>query len=567
MPHKKTLFADPDFQQMMDVIATPVFVKDVRHRYVFLNQAFADLLGVTREDLVNADGRDIYKDGEFEAFSAKDDEVFKTGGMVEAEQQLTNVRGDTCTVINRKMLLTFNGAPVLVGVIHDITAYRKSEAYNRFLAFHDTLTGLPNRAFLYERVERALAESQAVGANVALMMLDIDRFKEINDTYGHLAGDELIREFSQRLTAVVGGDHMVARLGGDEFAIFLSPLGAVTDVVDLCRRISDRAATPFNVIGSHAYVSASMGIAVCPGEAGLTVGELLRKADIALYQAKVRGSGLYRFFDESMDDGRKRRTEIERDLRIALETGQGLSVAYQPIVKNGSEALIGVEALIRWNHPRLGWLPPVQFISIAEESGLIFLLGDWVLQKACEALREFDDLSLAVNVSAIQLRDPCLADRVFEIVRVTGFDPRRLELEITETAILNANRVAKETIRRLRERGIRIALDDFGTGYSNLDHLSQLDVDKIKIDRSFTMRMAQSASAAAIVTAVTQIATALNLATTVEGVETEEQRDCFSTIPCTELQGFLFSKPISADELSQFVEQYRKRVVSRSAAT
>jgi len=290
--------------------------------------------------------------------------------------------------------------------------------------------------------------------------------------------------------------------------------------------------------------------------AGITLGELLRKADIALRRAKADGRGCHRFYDDSMDGGYKDRLEIEHDLMQALGNGKELTVAYQPTVCNRSEILIGVEALVRWNHPRLGPLSPVQFIPMAEESDLIFELGDWVLRQACLALRTLVGLTLAINVSPIQLRDPNLADRILEILAQSKFDATRLELEITESAILNASTVAKETLRRLRKQGIRIALDDFGTGYSSLDHLSQLEVDKIKIDRSFIMHMVQSEAAAAIVQAVTQLGRTLNLAITAEGVETREQRDYLAATSCTELQGFLFSRPMSALELTSFVHSY-----------
>jgi diguanylate cyclase (GGDEF)-like protein/PAS domain S-box-containing protein len=556
MLDKMLMSASHDFWHILDVVVAPVFIKDAQCRYIFVNAAFAILVGVEREKLLQADGREVYLDSEFDSFHRTDQYVFESGEAVEVEAQLTNVHNETRTFLVRKVPVRVDGTQVLVGVLQDITAFRKAEAYNRFLAFHDALTGLPNRTFLFDLIERALTLPTVVGRSTALLILDLDHFKQFNVTHGPLAGDALIREFAQRVTAVVRAQDTVARLGGDEFAIFLENADSSDEVEVICRRIATASSKSFNVIGTHAHIFASIGGVIMAAGAGITLGELLRKANIALRRAKADGRGCHRFYDDSMDGGYKDRLEIEHDLMQALRNGKELTVAYQPTVCNRGEMLIGVEALVRWNHPRLGPLSPVQFIPMAEESDLIFELGDWVLRQACLALRTLVGLSLAVNVSPIQLRDPNLADRIFEILEQSKFDATRLELEITESAILNASTVAKETLRRLRKQGIRIALDDFGTGYSSLDHLNQLEIDKIKIDRSFIMRMVQSAAAAAIVQAITQLGRTLNLAITAEGVETREQRDYLATTSCTELQGFLFSRPMSALELTGFVHSY-----------
>jgi predicted signal transduction protein with EAL and GGDEF domain len=325
-------------------------------------------------------------------------------------------------------------------------------------------------------------------------------------------------------------------------------------VDSLCARILDAARRPFEVAGIRAYVGASIGVVIA-AEPDCRYTDLLRKADVALYKAKTDGRGCYRVFCEEMDEGRRMRALIETELREALAEGRGLELHYQPLYATSDEALIGVEALVRWNHQTLGFLSPAQFIPIAEETGLIAQLGEWVLERACKTLSRWPDFALAVNVSPVQLRDPMLAPHVLKIVRESGFDPKRLQLEITENALFNADATVAASIRLLRAAGVRIALDDFGTGYSSLAHLRKLEVDKVKIDRSFVQYLGQSADSAAIVQAVANIGKTLGLMVTAEGVETEEQREFLASTGCTELQGFLFSRPLPEEEIASLLDR------------
>jgi diguanylate cyclase (GGDEF)-like protein len=427
-----------------------------------------------------------------------------------------------------------------------------SEAQAQHLAFHDTLTGLPNRALFNDRFDRALADSRRTGAQLAILYLDVDRFKNVNDTLGHPAGDDLIRELARRLTGLMRGADDVSRLGGDEFGVIQTGVTSTRDVEALCERIIAAVAQPFHLLGSSAFVGVSIGVAIAP-QAGVDHAELVRKADIALYRAKVEGRNLFRIFSDEMDFTVQRRREIERELREALEVGGKLEVVYQPLYSARTAGMVGVEALLRWHHPTHGTIPPGVFIPIAEEAGLIHELGDWVLREACKAAVRWPLHHVAVNVSAVQFRSQRFAARVLDILRETGMAPNRLELEVTESVLLDSAELSAVTLEALRAAGIRIALDDFGTGYSSLTYLQKYPVDKIKIDRSFVQNLGSDAASDAIVEAMVNLARALRVEVTAEGVETVQQRDALKRIGCDELQGFLLSPPVTADTVDRLL--------------
>ena len=428
---------------------------------------------------------------------------------------------------------------------------KASEAQAHHLAFHDVLTGLPNRTLFEDRFNHALARVQR-GEQVALMMLDLDRFKHVNDTLGHHAGDSLIREFGARLSNLVGADDTVTRLGGDEFAIVQVRTGA-EEAKRLCERIIAAAQEPYDVLGSQVFVGVSIGLVLSP-EDGTERIDLLRKADIALYRAKAGGRNCYCCFTPEMDETIAVHRMIEEDLRHALATGEGLEVVYQPQIGSAG-TVVGVEALARWQHPTHGHIPPSQFIPVAEQTGLIVPFGEWVLRQACSASRRWPDLYVSVNLSPVQFRVASFVDRVVAIVQETGCDPRRVELEVTESVLLDENSGTIAALRRLRHAGFRIALDDFGTGYSSLGYLHRFEVDKIKIDRSFTQSLGQGSKAAAVVHAIVALGRAMSLTVTAEGVETDTQKNFLHTAGCNEMQGFLFSKAVSAEKLTQMLSQ------------
>lgn len=360
------------------------------------------------------------------------------------------------------VLISFGVSLLVRRLRHASTELQVSEAQAHHLAFHDPLTGLPNRAFFVSRLESALMETRRDGRRIALHYLDLDRFKNVNDTLGHAAGDDLIRELAERLTSLLRSQDFVARLGGDEFAIVQGDVRSTQDVTALCDRILRTVAHPFELLGTAAFVGVSIGVAVAPDSA-TDRAELVRKADIALYRAKSEGRNRFRVFSEEMDSFVRRRQEIEEDLREALAAGDQLKVFFQPIYFALNGKISGVEALLRWNHPQHGFVSPGNFISIAEESGLIHEIGDLVLREACLAGKRWPVRRIAVNVSAIQFRSSDFAAKVLGVMQETGLDPSRLELEITESVLLDSAQVVEPTFSALRAAGIRIALDDFGT--------------------------------------------------------------------------------------------------------
>ena len=387
-----------------------------------------------------------------------------------------------------------------------------------------------------------------------MLYLDLDRFKQVNDTLGHPAGDELIRQFGARLVAIVDPSYTVARLGGDEFMILVPHVDNEAEIEQLGQALIASARTPFDIHGNQIFVGVSVGAAIAPDDGTERV-ELTRKADVALYHAKMSGRSCYARFSEEMDVMLHKRRRIEQDLRAALaqpEDGQ-LRVHYQPVYASRGGAITGFEALLRWQHPTLGMIAPETFIHIAEEAGLIERLGQKVLREACLAATAWPGLSVAVNISAIELRNPALPVRVAETLMETGLLPSRLELEITESALTDPSGSCEDNVRALRGMGVRIALDDFGTGFSSLTRLQQLTVDRIKIDRNFVHGFGKAGSDEAIVQAIVDLARATGLKTTAEGVETDDQKSFLRRIGCDELQGFGFSRPLAKEDADRLV--------------
>jgi diguanylate cyclase (GGDEF)-like protein len=447
------------------------------------------------------------------------------------------------------LILTALGISLLVRRLRRAsTELQASEAQAQHLAFHDPLTGLPNRALFISRLDHSLIDSRRDGARIALLCLDLDRFKNVNDTLGHAAGDDLIRELAERLSGLTRANDCVARLGGDEFAILQCGVTSLEDVVALCERIIQTVSHPFELLGNAAFVGVSIGVAVAP-DCGVDRAELMRKADIALYRAKYEGRNRFRIFSDEMDFFVQRRRRVEAELREALASGDQLEVVYQPLYATNSGAMCGIEALLRWNHPKHGVVSPGVFVPIAEESGLILAMGDWVLREACRAGKRWPVRRVAVNVSPVQFRSPLFATKVLDMLRETGLEPNRLELEITESVLLDMAEIVEPTFSKLRGAGVRIALDDFGTGYSSLTYLQKYPVDKIKIDRSFVHNLDADAASDAIVQAIVDLARAMGVEVTAEGVETVAQRDALKRIGCDELQGFLLSKPLSVEDM------------------
>jgi diguanylate cyclase (GGDEF)-like protein len=432
---------------------------------------------------------------------------------------------------------------------HDITEQRRSEAKIAHMARHDALTGLPNRAFLNERLEQALARRSDI---VATHILDLDRFKHVNDTLGHPVGDVLLQMVADRLRSLVRDTDTIARMGGDEFVIVQAGLPQVADATSLAGRVIAALSEPFDIDGHHVVIGTSVGIAIGPSN-GETPDELVKNADLALYRAKSDGRGTFRFFEPDMDSLMQSRRILEQDLRKALAGGE-LELHYQPVVNLDRNEISGCEALIRWRHPGRGMVSPTAFIPLAEEIGLIVPLGEWVIRQACTtAARWPGKLKVAVNLSPAQFRSPGLLQVIVGALASSGLPANRLELEVTETILLQDSDTTLDILYRLRELGVRIAMDDFGTGYSSLSYLQRFPFDKIKIDRSFIGNIVESASSLNIVRAVAALASGLGVTATAEGVETQAQLETIKLEGCTEMQGFLFSKPLPADAVEKLI--------------
>ncbi|RRI03024.1 EAL domain-containing protein [Mesorhizobium tamadayense] len=428
------------------------------------------------------------------------------------------------------------------------SALQTSQDEAQYLAFHDTLTGLPNRALFEDRLRRTLLFASHDAARVALLYLDLDRFKHVNDTLGHPAGDELVRQTAARLRKTIREVDTVARLGGDEFAVILLDVPDIRSAEDVADRLLQRLCEPFKLIDDQVFVSASIGIALSAGPE-TDADDLLRKADIALYEAKKNGRGRYQVFAGDMDDLLLRKRKVEAELRKALTGGGGIKLAYQPVFATDGRRILGAEALIRWSHEVHGALPAAQFIAIAEERGLIGELGKWALSEACRFAVGTELPWIAVNISPMQLRDAGFAEQIASILKETGLDPARLQLETTESVLLEHNETIGAVITALRQSGVRIVLDDFGTGYSSLSYLRRQAIDKLKIDRSFIRLLDEDRSAAAIVKALIELALALKVEVTAEGVETDEQKTLLVGMGCNQLQGYLLSPPLEPGQL------------------
>jgi diguanylate cyclase (GGDEF)-like protein len=448
----------------------------------------------------------------------------------------------------------------LQDLYREVEARRTAESNAQRLARHDPLTGLPNRRYFNEKLDDALHNIVAEGRRGAVLMLDLDGFKAINDVHGHIVGDKALIEFSERVTAEARGA-LVARVGGDEFAIVLPRIASLDDATGLARRITQACARPFVIAGTETSLGVCIGIAVTPDD-GTTADELVRRADLALYRAKAEGRSSTRFFEQAMDAHVERRNVIERELRSAIAT-EAIEVHFQPLVHLDGGRIIGFEALARWMSPVLGHVLPNVFIAVAEECGLINQLGEQLLRKAChEALNWPDDFTLAFNISPLQLRNPTLGLRVLNILADTGLPATRLELEITESAIVGDAALAQKQIDELRAAGVRIALDDFGTGYATMSQLLAFRFDKIKIDRSFINNLGSNDDGEVIVRAIIGLAKGLGLVTTAEGIEKASQLADLKADGCIEGQGYLFGKAIPAEEIPVLLQQRRAAAVA-----
>ena len=552
---------------IIENIPAAVVVKDAKTRkYLLINRAFETMLGMARSDVLGRTVFDIHRGMDASAIDDADNVSLQDHDRVQYNEIEVNMVGGLRTqATNRMVLKGSDGAPkYLIALIEDVTERKKAEQRVAFLAHHDALTGLANRAALTQKIDEAAARQRRRGEPFSVLLLDLDRFKQVNDTLGHPAGDILLTKVAARLKSLLRETDVLARLGGDEFAIVQA---GETDQREAAKALADRVigvlGKPFDIDGGDISIGTSIGIALAP-EHDTGSDSLLKMADLALYRAKSGGRNGYRFFDAEMSEVANARQEIESDLRRAISQNE-LELHYQPIIDAKTLKVSGAEALVRWRHPTKGLIAPDLFIPLAEETGLITQIGDWVLRAACtEAATWPAGVKVAVNLSVVQFHKTNLPEVVMRVLADTGLSPDRLELEITETALIESAAECLPALRKFKDLGITIALDDFGTGYSSLSQLAMFPFDKIKIDKSFTQNLTKRSECAAIISATLTLAQSLDIATTAEGVETVDQYRLLRLAGVTSLQGYLFKRPGPASEID-FACEYGNSSIENAA--
>ncbi len=498
---------------------------------------------------------------------------------IKSEKSITNhemrfrrKNGDSAwAMLNVSLVDDDSGASeILEATLVDITERKLAEERAQSLAYYDALTGLPNRILLSDRLSKALATARRQKHKVALLFLDLDRFKIINDSLGHSAGDLLLQEVAERLARCTRDQDTVARLGGDEFLIVLSNLKDIHDAAVAVERFMDAMTAGFVVQGHSLSISCSLGVSIFP-EHGADGETLIKNADAAMYSAKDNGRNNFRFFTADINTEAVARLALENGLRSALAKKE-LFLVYQPQMDIASGKITGLEALLRWQHPELGLVPPNDFIRIAENGGLITAIGEWVLKTACSQARKWQDegltpVSVAVNVSAVQFRQAGFPETIRRVLQESGLDPHYLELELTESLLLSNADVMSSVVQQLMAMGLRLAIDDFGTGYSSLSYLKRFPVTKLKIDSSFIRDVAVNPDDAAITTAIISMAKSLDLKVVAEGVENEAQMSFLRIHQCDAIQGYYFGKPLAVNEVADRLRAEHYEVQVRSQAS
>lgn len=541
---------------IVEAMPAMVFVKRADdHSYVLLNRAGEKTLGYKRDEVIGKTDADLY-DADLAALYVERDRAVLDSGEVRVveEDQVPRKDGGVAILRTKKIaLLNAEGhAEYLLGISEDIAERKRAEAQIARLAHYDPLTDLPNRVLFQKSLSEALARRARKGDALAVHFVDLDRFKTVNDTLGHPLGDALLKIAAERLRGCVREGDTVARLGGDEFAVVQTGLDDAKGATRLAARIVEAMAAPFDLQGHHVVIGASVGVSLAPTD-GEDADELLKKADMALYRAKADGRGAYHFFERAMDEQLQARRALELDLRRALQAGE-FELVYQPLYHLDDERVTGCEALLRWRHPERGTVSPADFIPLAEEIGLIVQLGEWVLRRACaEAAGWPDHVRLAVNLSPAQFRDRGLVGTVVSALAASGLPANRLELEITESVLLQDSAANMTMLHDLKALGVRISMDDFGTGYSSLSYLRSFPFDKIKIDQTFVRDILHDSDAMAIIKAVLDLGASMGVTTTAEGVETLEQLNALRGQGCAEIQGYFISRPAPASEIARML--------------
>lgn len=549
------------FRTLVENMSEGLVHLDADDRIVFTNRRFCEMIGYAEEELIGQNASQLLLDEEGRKIVEKANQRRRQGIADDYELQLMTSKGNMiCSLVGAVPTFDTDGNIIGSMSVHtDITERKRAEEQLLHNAMHDALTGLPNRPLFLEHLRRAMGRSPRNKKTFAVLFLDFDGFKLINDSLGHLEGDSLLKMIARRLESLIRGNDVVARLGGDEFTVLLDELTNSKDALFVVERIQDILKEPFNLNGREVFISASIGIALRDPKYK-TPEEILRDADIAMYRAKSNGKGLHEIFNREMREQVSDRLRLETELRLALERGE-FSVFYQPIMQLASNKLIGFEALVRWFHPERGTIMPGEFIPIAEETGLIVPLGELVLRESCRQLekwhRQFpskNDLTISVNLSCKQFMQHDLVGRIAEILRETGLEARFLRLEVTESHVMENSHLAITIMNRLRELGVLLSIDDFGTGYSSLSYLQRLPINYLKIDRSFINLMTSNHENGEIVRAIVMLAKNLNMQVVAEGIETEEQASKLVDLDCTFGQGYLYSRPTNAEQAEAILE-------------
>jgi diguanylate cyclase (GGDEF)-like protein/PAS domain S-box-containing protein len=538
-----------------------IFVLDTEGNVSLWNPAAREMFGWDESEVFNRPFPLVQK-GREEAFRTAFDDALR--GKLTTDYETRQQKKDGSPIdINVWTAALFNAQGEINGImaiVADITERKQSEAKINYLAYHDTLTGLPNRVSFEERLVEAVAHAKVARESLAVMFLSLDRFKKFNDTLGHLIGDQLLRSVAERLNLTLREGNHVARFGSDEFAVLLTRISGAEEAARRANNFQNVLNAPFIVEGHELYVTSSIGIGLYPDD-GTDAQGLLKSAGSALYRAKQLGGSSYQFYTADMNARALARLALENQLRWALERKEFV-VYYQPQVNLDTGKIMGMEALVRWQHPELGLVPPAEFIPLAEDTGLIMPIGEWVLRTACAQTKVwqncgFSNLHVAVNLSPRQFQQPDLLLLIEQSLKEAGLNPASLELEVTESSVMKNTESAINTLRELRAMGIKISIDDFGSGYSSLTYLKHLPIDVLKIDQSFVRDMTSDPKDAAIVMAIIQLAHSLQLQVKAEGVETEEQLRFLRLLRCDEMQGYLFCRPLAVEAFEQLLFEGR----------
>jgi diguanylate cyclase (GGDEF)-like protein/PAS domain S-box-containing protein len=546
------------FRLLFDNNPMPMWVFDAETKqFLSVNDAAVMHYGYDRAKFLSMKLSDIWPRDEWEIHREALNQV---DDAYESERNWRHLKADgsEIQVLTFGRRVAFEGREGYLVAVVDITERRRAEARIAYMAHHDGLTNLPNRERYRVRLDQALELANSKNKRVGVLCVDLDLFKNVNDSFGHPVGDCLLKMVADRLRAEVVGSNLVARLGGDEFAIVLDSDPTPNEVSDFATRLIKTLSAGYEIDGVEVVIGASVGIALSPGD-GDSGEELMRNADMALYRAKSDGGSVHRFFEREMDRQAQKRRDMELDLRRAFANGE-FELHYQPLVDIAADRISGFESLLRWRHPEKGMISPADFIPVAEDIGLIVPMGEWVLREACtEAVKWPSDVKIAVNLSPVQFRSRNLVHTVISALAHSGLSPTRLELEITESLFLAETEANLAILHQLRGLGVSISMDDFGTGYSSLSYLRSFPFDKIKIDRSFVKDVVMRADCVAIIRAISGLGRSLNITTTAEGVETIEQLDCLRAEGCNEVQGFLFSKARPGVEIAQLLSNFARR--------